>query len=269
MNQNKKSINIINEIYNQIQNLLKQDNNQQDNHSNIDEIVNIISENCQNYVHTLNPERIETINQIVKYFKDYKDNNNHNQENAQITFACVQNSRRSHFAEIWFYISLIKNEINWIETYSGGTEATSCNYRVIHSLRRFGISLNEINNNDKYEILNINSKSNQLYNLNYNENVGTQNRDNSQVITQENNKEHLIFSKIYNDKFNPQKDFCAVLVCADDDTNCPAIFGSNGIFHLAFIDPKLADDTSLEQETYDKKSIEIGLEMMFIANSIN
>lgn len=266
MKQNIESINIINEIYNQIQNHLNQNNN-----SNFDEIVNLINENCGNYVNTLNSERIETLNDIVQYFKDYKlkeeqnftQNSTH--QNAQITFACVQNSRRSHFAEIWFYISLIKNGINWIDSYSGGTEATFCNSRVIDSLKRFGVNLNEINDNHNYETLKIESKSNQLYNLHYNFNYEPQTHNSNHISK----NEHLIFSKVYNDNYNPQKDFCAVLVCADDDTNCPAIFGSNGIFHLAYIDPKLADDSPLEQETYDKKSIEIGLEMIYIANHIN
>ena len=76
------------------------------------------------------------------------------------------------------------------------------------------------------------------------------------------------FSKTYDDAFNPQSEFAAILTCNHADENCPFIAGAEQRIPITYIDPKVSDNTPLQQETYYKRSIQIATEMKFIFSNI-
>ena len=60
---------------------------------------------------------------------------------VQLTFLCTHNSRRSHFSQIWAKVAADYYQIGALKTFSGGTEATAMNERVVESLRRIGMDI--------------------------------------------------------------------------------------------------------------------------------
>jgi len=155
---------------------------------------------------------------------------------ANVTFICTHNSRRSQLAELMLSHLLKSKGILTIKCYSGGTEATAFNYRMVKALEDYGIPL-----------LKYGPEENPLY-------VADDNQ--------------YLFSKKYDDPFNPIKDFIAVTTCNHADENCPVIFGAQQRFHIAYKDPKHADDTAEESQVYSDKVIEIGAEMLIVAQFI-
>ncbi|MEZ4766263.1 MAG: hypothetical protein R3C26_24670 [Calditrichia bacterium] len=81
------------------------------------------------------------------------------------------------------------------------------------------------------------------------------------------------FSKTYNDNFNPQNGYCAVMTCSDADEACPIVFGAAARIPLRYDDPKAFDGTPLEAEKYAERSLQIARElfwaMRFLRDQLN
>ena len=159
-------------------------------------------------------------------------------ELVHVVFICTHNSRRSQLSELWLDIAANHYQIPGIRAYSGGTEATAFNHRMVAAVKRFGFPLEEIKEGE---------------NPVYQSGMST---------------EKEIFSKKYDDPVNPKQDFIAVMVCTDADRNCPVVPGAQERFSLPYVDPKKSDDTPTEGETYDAKVREIGREILFMMREI-
>ena len=69
------------------------------------------------------------------------------------------------------------------------------------------------------------------------------------------------FSKLYNDDFNPQKEFVAIMTCSQADGGCPFISGAEKRIPITFDDPKIYDNTPQQAEKYQERSQRIATEM--------
>jgi len=158
-------------------------------------------------------------------------------ENAPIklNFICTHNSRRSHISQIWAAAAAHYFGLENVETFSGGTEATAFNPRAVAAMQRAGFQI---------------------------ENPGGDN-PHYQVTFAEKAAPLECFSKTYDDAFNPQKDFAAIMTCSHADENCPFIPGAAFRLSLPYDDPKEADDTPQEVERYDERVHQIGRELFF------
>ena len=154
-----------------------------------------------------------------------------------LNFICTHNSRRSQLGECLALILAKHFEIPNVQTFSGGTEATAFNPRMVKALESWGIAFEQSGESDNPR----------YYYSDY---------------------DHEFFSKVYNDPFNPQSEFIAITVCTDAEERCPIVFGAYGRIHLPFQDPKHADDTEREQEVYRDKVIEIGAELFYTFKAI-
>jgi len=154
-----------------------------------------------------------------------------------INFICTHNSRRSQLGEFILRILTNYKGLNGITTFSGGTEATAFNHRMVSALNKHG--------------------------FHFESTVGDQN-----PIYTYASEDHILqqkmFSKKYSHDFNPQDDFIAVMVCDHADENCPIILGASHRISLPYIDPKVADDTPEESEAYYEKVEEVGSEMWYL-----
>ena len=159
-----------------------------------------------------------------------------------LNFICTHNSRRSHLSQVWAAVAATYHGIDAIQCFSGGTEATACNPRVVRSLRRAGFSV----------VTQTPQDPNPLYWLQYAETV--------QPVE--------LFSKTYDCESNPGGDFYAMMCCDDADQKCPLITGADGRVALHYRDPKESDGTPEEAITYDQRRDEIGAEMFFLARSV-
>ena len=158
---------------------------------------------------------------------------------AHVNFICTHNSRRSQLAEYLLLYLSWESGIQKIFTYSGGTEATAFNHRMVAALRHLD-----------YPIMTVGGEGNPLY------------------LLARDGEDHYFFSKKYYDDYNPASDFIAVTVCSDAEENCPLIHNCRARFHLKYIDPKLFDDTSQEEEAYQNKVKEVAGEMQYLVGLI-
>lgn len=172
---------------------------------------------------------------ILETMADYISKN----DKVNLLFVCTHNSRRSQMSEIWAriaadYYGVGKN----ILTYSGGTEASAFNPRAVNAMKTLGLELKkEGENNPKYTY-------------------------------SSNGKEFICFSKKYDDKFNPQSNYCAVMTCSEADANCPYLPGAAKRISLTYQDPKEFDGTPKEKEKYLERSLQISSELFYVMSKV-
>jgi len=152
-------------------------------------------------------ERKQSLDEVALAIEKYKNLN----PKANIIFICTHNSRRSQLSELWLNTAAFYYAIPDISTYSGGTEATAFNPRMVDAIKRFGFDLRTLveGENPKYQLY-LQGKT-----------IGSP-----------------MYSKKYDDSFNPQSEFIAVMVCSDADRNCPIVQGAVERVSLPFEDPK-------------------------------
>ena len=189
-------------------------------------------------VSSISEERIILLDAFASHLQDRIDH----KKPLQFNFICTHNSRRSHLAQIWFQAMADYYKIVGITCFSGGTESTAVYKEVVNTLKNVGYKITWANNED----------ANPRYHIAYSE------------------KEAPIigFSKEYDHPFNPSKDFVAVMTCGHADENCPMILGADQRIALTYEDPKISDGTSMEQETYTARSLQIATEAKYVLSNI-
>ncbi|MCA6079052.1 protein-tyrosine-phosphatase [Fulvivirga sedimenti] len=181
-------------------------------------------------------ERKGHLDELVRYIQnsDHKD--------CHLVFICTHNSRRSHLSQLFAQLAAYDSGLNYIHTYSGGTEATALNPRVVQALERAGFRIKPSGG----------TASNPVYAIHYN--------DLDEPIS--------VFSKTYDDPSNPPDDFAAVMTCSDAEENCPYIPGTSARISVKYEDPKVADGTPYETERYDERTFQIACEMYYVMDRV-
>ena len=175
------------------------------------------------------------LTEITDYIKSKIDNN----QEINLNFICTHNSRRSQLSQVWAKVASVYYGIE-INSYSGGVEVTAFDERAIDSLVRSGFSiLSENSINPKFEISYL-----------------------------ENENPIIAFSKLFDDDFNKADYFAAIMTCSDADENCPHITKAEKRIPLRYDDPKSHDDTPIESEKYDERSLQIASEMFYVFSQI-
>ncbi len=202
----------------------------------------ILFQDIENNILTLDlqiisEKRKTVLNPLVDFIQQKKDNN----QNVTINFICTHNSRRSHLAQVWAQVMANYFAVKNVFCYSGGTEVTALSSTVVKTLVKQGLRINTLSDSD-----------NPLYSIKYADN------------------EHPIvgFSKHFNDYFNPKSEFVAIMTCSQADEGCPFIAGAEKRIPITFEDPKIFDNTLVQQEKYLEASIQIATEMKYIFSLI-
>ena len=164
-------------------------------------------------------------------------------ENLEIrlNFICTHNSRRSHLSQVWAQTAAYYFDVKNVFCYSGGTEATALFPKVAETLKKSGFHI---------EILS--EGKNPVYAIKF---AATE----SPVIG---------FSKAYDHVFNPEDDFAAIMTCSQADEGCPFITGAEKRIPVTFEDPKVFDNTPLETEKYEERSLQIATEIFYVFSKI-
>lgn len=159
----------------------------------------------------------------------------------RLNLICTHNSRRSHLTQVWSQTAAAYFNIKNVFCYSGGTEATAMFPMAVKTLEKQG-----------FQIKTIAEGSNPIYTIKYAEN------------------EHPIigFSKTYDDGFNPQNEFVAIMTCSQADGGCPFIAGAERRIPITFDDPKAFDNTPQQAEKYEERSLQIAAEMFYVFSQI-
>jgi arsenate reductase len=178
---------------------------------------------------------------VIKQLTDYVSAKSQSGQKVLLNFICTHNSRRSHISQIWAQTAAYYYEINNVETFSGGTEATAFNPRAVTAMKQAG-----------FDISTIKEGNNPVYKVTYS--------DNAPALT--------VFSKKYDDDFNPKKDFAAIMTCSHADENCPLVSGASARIALTYNDPKDFDGTPQETAKYSERVHEIGREILYAFSQV-
>nr|WP_315179816.1 protein-tyrosine-phosphatase [uncultured Flavobacterium sp.] len=163
------------------------------------------------------------------------------QQEIRLNLICTHNSRRSHLSQVWAQTAAAHFNIKNVFCYSGGTEATALFPMAAKTLEQSGLKIKVIAEGN-----------NPIYAIKYAEN------------------EHPIigFSKTYDDDFNPQSEFAAIMTCSQADGGCPFIAGAEKRIPITFEDPKAFDNTPQQAEKYQERSLQIATEMCYVFSKI-
>jgi arsenate reductase (thioredoxin) len=156
---------------------------------------------------------------------------------AKLVFICTHNSRRSHMAQIWMAAMARYYDLDHIQTYSGGTEATAFHAQAVASMRSSGFVIGDAGGENPHYAVWLNGESAPL----------------------------ICFSKRYDHPANPSVAFAAVMVCSDADEACPVVFGASARIALPYQDPKASDGRDDESQSYDLCSRQIAAELKYLA----
>lgn len=164
-----------------------------------------------------------------------------NEDQINLTFICIHNSRRSHLSQFWSQTAAHYYGLHHVHCYSGGTEVTAMYPTVAVALRSLGVEIKELS-----------TDINKVYSLGYAEN------------------EHpvIAFSKMYDDSFNPDNGFGAIMVCSSADSNCPYISTAAERILVPFEDPKEFDGSEQETEGYISRAKEIATELFYAFSQV-
>lgn len=189
-------------------------------------------------IESISNERKKTLNSLI----DFIQNKVNKKQDIRINFICTHNSRRSHLSQVWAQTMAYYFNIKNVYCYSGGTESTALFPVVAETLKKLGFKINKIADTN-----------NPIYSIKYSEN------------------EYPIigFSKKVEDNFNPKSDFAAVMTCSQADKGCPIINGAEKRIPITYEDPKAFDNTSLQTEKYNERSLQIATELKYIFSQIN
>ena len=153
-----------------------------------------------------------------------------------LNFICTHNSRRSLIAQLWAQAAAHYYGVTDVHCSSGGTEATAFNPRAIKAMLDVGFDINKVKEGD-----------NPIYEVRFADGVAP-------VIG---------FSKKYDDPFNHNRDFAAIMTCSHADESCPLVLGAAARIALTYDDPKEFDGTPLEASKYTERVHQIGREIFY------
>ena len=179
--------------------------------------------------------------QILQPLIDYISLKASEKAPIRLNFICTHNSRRSHLTQIWAQSMAFYYAIDNVFCYSGGTETTAMFPKVSETL-----------SNQGFQIQKLNETENPVYAVKYNENAHP----------------IICFSKKYDDAFNPESKFAAIMTCSQADGGCPFIAGAEKRIPITYEDPKVFDGTDLMNEKYTERSLEIAAEMNYVFSKI-
>lgn len=203
---------------------------------------NTIFAPIKNVIDTLDFTSISTERKtILQSLVDFIQSKVSANQDIRLNFICTHNSRRSHLSQIWAQTAAAHYNIRNVFCYSGGTEATSLFPMVAQTLSKTG-----------FQIKTLSESSNPVYCVKYNEN----------------DSPLICFSKTYDDPFNPQSEFAAILTCSSADGGCPFIAGAEKRIPITFEDPKAFDNTPQQTEKYHERSIQIATELFYVFSQI-
>ncbi|MBE8723410.1 low molecular weight phosphatase family protein [Flavobacterium hungaricum] len=178
---------------------------------------------------------------ILQPLVDYIQNKVDNKLPIRLNLICTHNSRRSHLSQVWAQTAATHYNVQNVSCYSGGTEATALFPMVAETLQRNG-----------FNIKTISEGQNPVYSIKFSA-----------------NELPLIgFSKTYDDDFNPESEFVAIMTCSQADGGCPFIAGAEKRIPITFEDPKVSDGTAQQKEVYLERSLQIGTEMFYVFSQI-
>lgn len=159
---------------------------------------------------------------VLRPLIDFIQTKVHSKLETRLNLICTHNSRRSHLSQVWAQTGTPITASKRFMLFRG-TEATALFPMALETLKDSG-----------FNIKTLSEGSNPIYSIKYS-------ADELPVIG---------FSKPYDDDFNPESGFVAIMTCSQADGGCPFIAGAEKRIPITFEDPKISDGTPQQKETY-------------------
>ncbi|MFN8353316.1 MAG: protein-tyrosine-phosphatase [Spirosomataceae bacterium] len=194
--------------------------------------IHLLLEDLTQQFETIPTERKALLQRLAAYIQERITQ----KTPVRLVYICTHNSRRSHFGQIAAAVAAKFYGIPNVSTFSGGTEVTAFNPNAIRALQSLG-----------FIIESDGASANPRYCVRFGENQFT-----------------TCFSKVYDDNTNPKDDFAAIMTCSDAETNCPFIPGVSLRIGTTYEDPKKADGTPQQDETYVARFRQIATETLYV-----
>lgn len=202
----------------------------------------MLFQSIQNLVATLDFTPIsEERKTVLQPLVDFIQTKYEDKKEIALNFICTHNSRRSHLSQVWAQAAAAHYDIPQVVCYSGGTETTAMFPMVAKTLENAG-----------FQIQMLSEGKNPVYAIKYNQ-------DQHPIIC---------FSKTFDDAFNPQSGFAAILTCSSADQGCPFIAGAAKRIPITFEDPKAFDNTPQQAEKYQERSVQIATELFYVFSQV-
>ncbi len=177
---------------------------------------------------------------LLRLLANYIKQNYVNKTASNIIFICTHNSRRSQLAQCWGYASSQYYDLKNINVFSGGTEVTSFNINALNAMKHSGFTIDQEDSKKKFCVIKVSEKD----------------------------KGQKCYSKKYDSKDNPVKNFISIMTCIEADGLCPVLYGSDLKVSIPYKDPKTSDGTKDEFETYRKVCFEIAQELFYVMKKV-
>ncbi|GHA37677.1 arsenate reductase [Salinimicrobium marinum] len=182
-------------------------------------------------------ERIQALQKPISFLQEKLNKD----EPIYLNFICTHNSRRSQLCQVWAQTFGYHLGIKNLQAFSGGTEATAFHPNAVRAL-----------NDSGFRIIKESGGENPVY----------------LIFFSEESEPLKCYSKIYSEALPHGKIFAAILTCSDAEANCPFIPEAEARFSVKYEDPKKADGTELERQTYSERNGQIASEMLYIFSQL-
>lgn len=186
-------------------------------------------------ISALRKEELDTLAElVVNEYDEYGE--------VDMIVICKENSLRSQLGQLWIQSIAQNYNLDFLNVYSGGTEVTSFNSNMVKELSNYGFTIEKLNDieNPGYLI--------------------SQSEDDKST--------DVMFSKLYDDEFNPEFDFIALICCSEADKNCPVIEECSHRLYMPYDSVKKFENTDQQKEKYTSIIEEIGREMMYMIKKV-
>ncbi len=186
--------------------------------------------------HEVALERRTELDEIIKDIELENDG-------LQLTFICTHNSRRSQFTQVWAQVFATYLGLDNVSCFSGGTEETRVYKSVISTISEQGLSVSQIgeeSDNPKFKVL----------------------------LEEYPESELTLFSKCFDDEYNPSSNFYALMTCDHAYEACPFVPGALKRISLQYTDPKFSDGSEQEESVYYNTSLNIAAEMHYLIKGL-
>lgn len=173
----------------------------------------------------------------LEILADYISKKLENGSEVNLIFICVQNSRRSHLAQVIAQHQAILHHLKNIHCYSGGVEVTRIHPNTLKTLEKLNYAIHQKTDGE-----------NPVFELVY---------DPHQPPI-------MLYSKNFEEVTKNLQHFAAVMVCSETETNCPYVPGAEKKILIPYDDPKSADDSANPLEKYLSVAYQIENEMKYV-----
>ena len=182
-------------------------------------------------------ERKDILHPLIDFIQSKIDH----KEDIRLNFICTHNSRRSHLSQIWAQTASHYYGVKNVYCYSGGTEATAMFPKVAQTLANTG-----------FKVQKLSEGNNPVHAIKF----------------AKNHAPNICFSKKYDDEFNPESSYAAIMTCSQADEGCPFIAGAEKRISITYEDPKAFDNTPLQDFKYQERSLQIATELFYVFSQI-